>query len=216
MHTSLWSCILPFICVSVLGLRVPIKDVRELAQEHEKRAAAAEIAEVFHQHEKRLTCIYDGFLQGAELERDSAVPWCSTYLGIKQLTATSTVTAKVYVTPMPPNPIWTGRTDLSRYVTNVYTTIDTITDKTVTVTGSTSTFTMTAAPDSPLAKRQQSSIAAVPFKSLSSACEVSPLNQTVISKASSICSCLRIQPGTDYIPFTITSVTATRLPILFM
>ena len=79
---------------------MPVKDVREQPHAYERRGleehkpAAAELAEVFHQHEKRLVCIYDGFLQGAELERDTAVPWCSSYLGIKDVTATSTVTAK--------------------------------------------------------------------------------------------------------------------------
>ena len=101
MHTPSWLSVLPVFSISVLGLRVPIKDVREQQRAYERRGlearkpAAAEIEHVFHQNEKRLLCIYDGFLQGAELERDSAVPWCSTYLGIKDITATSTVTAKV-------------------------------------------------------------------------------------------------------------------------
>lgn len=100
MHSLSWLSLLHVCSYGAVALRIPIKDVREQFHAVEERRlegrspAAAELADLFHQHEKRLVCIYDGYLQGAELERDSAVPWCSSYLGIQDVTATSTVTEK--------------------------------------------------------------------------------------------------------------------------
>ena len=60
----------------------------------EKRAAADELAHAMHQHEKRLTCIYDGVLQGMLNDLDDAVPFCSSYIGITNVQATNTLTTK--------------------------------------------------------------------------------------------------------------------------
>lgn len=56
-------------------------------------------------------------------------------------------------------------------------------------------------------EKRQVSGSVTPFAALAAACTLSPVNQTLISRVSSGCSCLRIQPGTQDVFATITSVS---------
>ena len=90
-------------CSDALGLRVPVKDVREYRKDLEKREpltqreAVAEIEQVFHEHEKRIVCIEDGTLTSFQAYEDESDPFCSSYLGIKDRTSTTTDVEKTYV-----------------------------------------------------------------------------------------------------------------------
>ena len=82
-----------------LSLRVPVKDVKDMGNVEKREAlpeagAAAQLANVFHQHEKRLVCIYDSTLESLNRYPDDSIPFCSTFLGIQDTTATKTVTTK--------------------------------------------------------------------------------------------------------------------------
>ena len=100
MASPSWILILSLICTITSSLRVPIPDVREMKRDLEKRAsiqdkpAEAELEEVFHQYEKRLICIYDGVLNGLLNDIEDADPWCRSYIGINDVTASKTVVTR--------------------------------------------------------------------------------------------------------------------------
>ena len=88
-----------------VALNVPIRDIRQLRQDLEKRGsldlrdAAAELENMFHQHEKRITCVYDLYLDSFTEHAQDSEPFCSSYLGIQPATATSTFITKTYFLP---------------------------------------------------------------------------------------------------------------------
>ena len=92
-----------FFCSNALALRVPVKDVREYQRELEKRElldrreAAAELKEVFHEHEKRIVCLEDLTLLSLQSDEETSVPFCSAYLGIEDTTSTTTATGRTCV-----------------------------------------------------------------------------------------------------------------------
>lgn len=91
-------CIALF-CTFASSFRVPVKDVREMGKPEKREAlpdtgAAAALANIFHQHEKRLVCIYDSVLDSMYRYPEDSVPFCSTFLGIENTKATRTVQAR--------------------------------------------------------------------------------------------------------------------------
>ena len=60
------------------------------------RDATAELENVFHQYEKRITCVYDLYLDSFTEHPEDSEPFCSSYLGIQPATATSTFITKTY------------------------------------------------------------------------------------------------------------------------
>ena len=91
--------IVSFIFSHVSSLKVPVKEIFQLQKEYEKRdlnerRAVAELEGVFHQHDKRITCLYDTLLQDLENDRDEADPFCRDFLNFPTATATNTVVTK--------------------------------------------------------------------------------------------------------------------------
>ncbi|KAL9128873.1 MAG: hypothetical protein Q9217_002530 [Psora testacea] len=178
-----------------LGLRFPVKDVREFHRDLEKRdsigkrEAAAELEEVFYEREKRIVCLEDDVLLSFQAYEDDAIQFCSNYLGIQDTTSTTTNVGKTTVTV-------------------IGTTVATINGGTTTVPQSTITVTNTQEivdRRAMLLKRQDPGV--TPPAAIFSSCSETPQNSSLISMVSSGCSCLFITPGVDV---STTSIVSTR------
>ncbi|KAL9098356.1 MAG: hypothetical protein Q9163_005969, partial [Psora crenata] len=185
-----YSIAVSFLCGNALGLRVPIKDVREYQRDLlHKREAASELEEVFHEHQKRIVCLEDDVLLSFQAYLDDATQFCSQYIGIQDTTATTTAVVKTTVTI-------------------IGTTVATITGGTTTIPESTITVTNTPGVlnrRDMLLKRQDPNV--TPPASIFSSISETPLNASLISMVSSGCSCLFITPGVDV---STTSILSTR------
>lgn len=82
------------LCHTTFGLRLPVKDVTV-----GKMAAAAELKDVFHQHEKRLTCYEDWILQSLQNDPQDTDPFCSSFISIPHQTSTQTQLQTTFVLP---------------------------------------------------------------------------------------------------------------------
>ena len=81
------ALVLSFLFSSSLGLRPAIDEVY-------RRNVAAAQREAEEQAQKREICVKDTTLQDFEIDSYDTYPFCSSFLGYKELTTTATVTTR--------------------------------------------------------------------------------------------------------------------------
>ncbi|KAL2044810.1 hypothetical protein N7G274_002585 [Stereocaulon virgatum] len=175
--------VVSLLCSPAVGLRPAINEI------YRRDLFAAEREAETKLQKKDLICYEDTALQAFQNSPDAAVPFCSSYLGITDLSSTSMVTAK---------------TTTFTFITSVIGTEGIP----ATVPSSTVSIIKTG---SPMLRNRQAPQPVTPIATAASAiiasCTESPLNATVISIASSACSCLLLTTGVDEVLVTVTTTT---------
>ena len=155
------------------------------------------VDEVFRKVDKRLLCVEDPILLSFQFYPEVSDPFCYDYLGIPSLTSTVSLTSRTSACPIPF--LWHLIDWKHSSLTTTTTVTTSVTVDVITVPTGTATITITAGP---VQKRQY----IPPASEITESCKQSPQNQTLISDASSACSCLTLAPSVVTQTATLTSV----------